>query len=559
MEISANNYKKYLSPDLIKKASKCNVRECDEIGPGQFQAYVDENKQSFDVNITMDNKEVLTYHDCDCGCEATTIFCQHKLALLLSIVGNKKEKRSPGRSKKSDQLDVLLRDINIDELKAWIKGLLEKNKDLELSFIHQFSNKRESHSPDDLKRLTLDAVKAVIKSRKKAETAEVKKIVDLWTEIHDPFIDRFCADPADELAFLRLNAIINTCEEVTTKINPSGNRLNKYLESQLLKVIVALNTLEKGNIWKTALEYFVNQINKNIKLVTSSYLTLLVDTLNTPANKEGILLIDQLMQGFISADLAKSSHVHVYTEALFRIVVNSGLFEKYYQHFRPITFNNEYNKTLITLLIQDGHLRLAEKYCTEQIESNYREEYDILYMQLLKSIYVIEKNDDRLTRILMDLFPVTYDFDDYLFVMDKLKNEEEKKKWRSKLLSRARHTTNNPDAVNFVFKLADAEKSYKKMIGYINEYVGYSLIVEYAEKMILSDKQGFLQALFRKVDNWYSMDEDDAVDVIPVLFDILKKHYSMSEIEAYIKAVRSEWMYGSNLLITYITEVKKIK
>jgi len=76
----------------------------------------------------------------------------------------------------------------------------------------------------------------------------------------------------------------------------------------------------------------------------------------------------------------------------------------------------------------------------EQIKSNYRDEYNVPYLKSLKEIYVIEKDDENLAKVLSVLFPYTFEFDDYLFIVNSL-SEEERKKWRTKILSRARNAS----------------------------------------------------------------------------------------------------------------------
>lgn len=88
MELSLKNYTTILPKELLKNAAKNMVRECDEIEKGQFQAYVDEEKTSFDISLTINSKGEITEHDCECN--SKTMFCRHKAALLLWIVKGKK-------------------------------------------------------------------------------------------------------------------------------------------------------------------------------------------------------------------------------------------------------------------------------------------------------------------------------------------------------------------------------------------------------------------------------------------------------------------------------------
>ena len=83
MEINYTNLAKSLGKELIKAASKCKVRECDETEPGQFIAYVDEGNDTFDVSVGADADHNFIEPRCDC--KSTRKICQHKAALMLFV------------------------------------------------------------------------------------------------------------------------------------------------------------------------------------------------------------------------------------------------------------------------------------------------------------------------------------------------------------------------------------------------------------------------------------------------------------------------------------------
>jgi hypothetical protein len=68
--------------------------------------------------------------------------------------------------------------------------------------------------------------------------------------------------------------------------------------------------------------------------------------------------------------------------------------------------------------------------------------------------------------VLAQLFPYTFLFEDYIYITARMTDEEEKKKRRTKMLTRARHMSgyNNGAAIRFCFALANHEKKYAKMI-----------------------------------------------------------------------------------------------
>jgi hypothetical protein len=63
MELSLENHKTVLPKELLKKAEKNKVRECDETARGHFIAYVDEGSESFDVSLNiLPNKVIVPIH-----------------------------------------------------------------------------------------------------------------------------------------------------------------------------------------------------------------------------------------------------------------------------------------------------------------------------------------------------------------------------------------------------------------------------------------------------------------------------------------------------------------
>lgn len=159
MNLSQKNYKQVLPKELVKQAEKSNVRECDETGKGIFQAYVDEKESSFDVSIVINNEGEVTEHRCDC--KGRIGFCRHKVALLLFLEkGGQGGGQKIKRNKKASPFETLLEEVDAERLKGWVKSLLVKNKELELAFMHQFSEQQKQYTPADVKQLTLNAVKA---------------------------------------------------------------------------------------------------------------------------------------------------------------------------------------------------------------------------------------------------------------------------------------------------------------------------------------------------------------------------------------------------------------
>ncbi|PUZ30022.1 hypothetical protein GA0116948_1017 [Chitinophaga costaii] len=551
MELSLNNVKTVLPKAIITKAGKCTVRECDELEKGHFQAYVDEQAESFDVSITLGDKNIVTAHSCDCKRKQPV--CHHKVALLLHL---KKGSSLPSSSqkKKTLQLESLVDQVGVDELRAWIKTLLGKNKDLELAFVHQFTQQQKEHTPADIKQLTQAAVKAVLKNRKKADTSEVKKIVELWIDIHASFVAQYRAHLTDETLFLLFNAIIAAVEDTQGEIITTSNRFDKYLEKQFADLITALDALQDDEAWHTATSYFTNHTIYQQYGLRKSYLFFHEKLLLQASAARKQWHVKALLKQYTNMNLHKYYNGEAYTEMLLNMTMNTGLFNTCYSRFKPIYYNNKYNLQLITGLIDLGQLPLAEQYCEQQIKVNVKEEYSIPYLELLRDIYRQEKNDPKLATVLMTLFPLTYNFEDYLFINAQLPDEEQRKNWRSKILARARKATYNQHAVAFAFRLMEEEQKHKKMIDYLDSYCSYQLIAQYAEKMILADKQAFLRQLLIRSD-LMDVDYEDEFENIQACVAILHKHYTTSILKAAINATTSRHVYFNNLLVKYILEL----
>lgn len=176
------------------------------------------------------------------------------------------------------------------------------------------------------------------------------------------------------------------------------------------------------------------------------------------------MLIDELAKLHTACSSRDVINRHQYSKVPFGIMEEYELMTKYVTIFKPITFDNKFNIKLLRILIDNGETKIAKQYCEKQILGNYREEYNVPYLEFLKEIYALEKDEANLEKVLSALFPYTYHFEDFLYIYDRINDVEEKKKWRTKILSRARNASNNYNnaATAFAFKLMNHEKRYSK-------------------------------------------------------------------------------------------------
>jgi len=557
MALTFKNYTTVLPKDLMLLAKKNKVRECDEAEKGHFVAYVDEGSESFDVSLTVKAANEITAHTCDC--DSNTGFCRHKTALLMHVAAGKKTRAAVKIKKKDSKTEALLEEAGLNELKDWVRGLIEKNKDIELSFIHHFAVK-EQLTPAEVTKITNDAIKAVVGNKKTIDPTQLKKLIGLWTEMHAPVIVHYEGNPTEERSFLNFHTMLDTFIAFQSRAETTSNRIPKFIEGILQKALESVSNLYSEEAWDKAISYFINHIPDGINQVRLHYLVHLKNIIDLSSDDRKIKIIDLLAKQFGKCNPDSMINGTLYNKFIFAITEEHGLFAKYYNLFKPIRFDNEYNQQLIGMLIENNHLAVAKKYCEEQIKSNFREEYSIPYLKSLKEIYIIEKDDENLAKILSVLFPYTFNFDDYLFISDSLA-EDERKKWRTKILSRARNASRsvNSPAMAFCFKLANYEKSYKKMIEYINSYTPYTLILEYFEPMFGADKTKLLETIINKSDDYgfglYVSAQNDS-DCFSDLFTLSVKHYGADYLRAVIKSAEknNRYYYRPSRFLVYMKE-----
>jgi len=554
MALTLKNYATTLPSDLILQAKKNKVRECDETEKGHFISYVDDGDESFDVSLTVRTGNEIIMHTCECNSKGS--FCRHKVALIIHVAEEKKPKEIVKVKKNENKVDALLDDIDPDGLKEWVKGLISKNKDIELSFINYFSAKKQL-TPAEVAKIVTDAVKAVAGNKRAIDLTQLKKIVELWSEMLGPVAEDYHAGVTNEKSFLNFHTMLEACIDFQFKVDSGSNKISKFIDEFLQKSVEAVSNLQVEEAWDKAISYFINHVPDGLNRVRMHYLLHLKNIISISSEERQIKIINWLAKQFEKSKPDTLMNGTFYCKFIFEIAKDYSLFPEYSNLFKPIRFDNEYNQTLITLLIENKNLDLAKKYCNEQIQYNYRQEYNILYLKLLKEIHLIEKDDEALALLLPVLVPFTFDFDDYLFVKERLTGEE-RKKWQTKMLAKSRGVSSpyKKAATVFFFKLADTEKTYRKMIDYIDSDTPYSIILQYFESMVLTDKNRLLEAILRKTEDygWNRGRENDEA-YFPELFELFVRYYQADYLKMVISsAEKGRFYFRPNDLIVYIKQ-----
>jgi hypothetical protein len=548
MEISLSNYKTVLPKALLSKAEKLLVRECDEIEKGHFVAYVDEGEESYDVALTLNNKGIVVTHSCDC--KKGSSFCIHQAALLLQLAKGKQAKVVSKVKTKVNKAEALLEAAGEHELKAWLRELLARNKDIELAFVHHFSAKQHEYTPEEAAQITKDAIKAVVKNKRTIEISELKRIVDLWTGIHAPIVQQYQAAAAEEAVFNNLHAVVKSCMEFNGKTNNTSTKIPKYIEGLLLQCTECLNNLHDETAWAKGTGYFINQLKDDFGNVAMHYLVHLNSLCLISNQQRKASLIERLVACYGKTNPDRMYNGGVYTKMIFTVVQENGLFQQYQQIFKPIQFDNTYNLLLIKLLIDEGNFATAETFCTQQINSNFRDVYNIPYLESLKDIYTRQQKKGNLSKTLSLLLPHTFDFSDFLYISNNMPDGEEKKTWRTRILTRARNaSSSNLKALLFCFQLMDHENKFLKMIEYIDSHTPYTTVLQYFNKMAGADKAKLLAAVIQKGRsyNWsFSQHRNGEEACFPELLSVMIQCYTADYLKAALLKQKQAASYYSS-------------
>ena len=554
-KITLGNYSSLFSTDLQKKAKATKVRECDEVDKNCFVAYVDDGTETFDVTIKIGKGKVVEKHDCDCG--GTIPFCKHKIALLQHIEADPKPEKKVKKVAKLSPTALLLESADTEKLKLWVLELIKKNKDIELSFVHHFSEEKKKYTPEEIWAISLEAVKAVIGRRKNIESGEVKKIVDVWTTIHSPIIDDYLADVSDKSAFVNFNAIIDIVLSQQMGYAVSSNKFMKYIESLLLKIIEPINKVVYEPSWELAVGHFNKKIFSGDREIKKLYLTFLTSLLTISSDERKAKLSFAMLEQFKIYVSGEKYQLVDYNLTMLSIAESNDLFSQYHTFFKPLYFQNDYNIKLINILIEHDYYELAEQFCKEQINNNSNNKFDYSYFILLKKIYTSTMDDKKLAYVYSVMFNLTYDFNEYNFILEHIQGEENKKKWMKSVRHNALMDakSNNKKAMNFYFELLNSEKEFKKMLDTLTNFRSYELILKFFEPMYQANKKSFLEAIIMKSYS-YSFSggkyKGEKEETLEELLQKVIKFYSLEYITTLFEYSNKTNLYGyENPFLTY--------
>ncbi|TCD07615.1 hypothetical protein EZ449_13840 [Pedobacter frigidisoli] len=555
-EITSKNFKTKLDSELIKKSQRCTVRECDEVNPSHFESYVDELDKSYDVRIQLEKGTVIISN---CECISPLPFCQHKIALLAFIARGTKPAPKITATKKIDPVKQALEQADPEKIRDWILRTLKKNKDLSIAFMNEFSDKSENYTPEEIIALTHNAVMAVTGKRRKAEVFEVKKIIDLWTELHKPILDQYFAEPANEDYFKKVHVLIDTVVEYKYRIQTNSKRFETYFKQILTQIEeIILNIRDDDTCTKClsllSKEFFLDGYGG----IRREYTNIFVNIFNSSSAQMRARIVGITAEVYQARKDERVTDSKELLQLLLHMVVINKNFPEYKDVFRPLRHALVYNIRLIDSLIELGELNTAETYCIEQIDQNTDSTYDKDYISRLKQIYTQTKDDKKLIGVLSRELLYKPNFDNYILVRSNTEPDAQFKKWRNQVLANARQLAGfYKNAADFSLALRNSEKDFNGLLAYLDENADYDSIALYSKQLILYSAEAFIKKLITKIDsdrdNRLNMDNPAMLDeILERVYQIAALKYGVENLMLIVKAREKVYGTWANLFVKYV-------
>ncbi len=493
--LNLKTFTKNILVNKLKQSSKIVIRDVDEEPKNKFVAYADDKNESYDVTIEIDDNDDVLENDCDCEIKG---LCIHRIALMVYL-SERKVKPKQVRAKKQTPIEILIQNLDANVLKNWVSDLLKKNKDLEFLFTTEFSLNTEEFTKQKVKTLIENSIKSVIKTRKKIESNELKKITDLLDVTLKPVLEYCMFDLSDKEKLEIIFSIFDELVAFDRKIYSSSIKMQRFIEKISKQIVESIsNNNDDVRYQKIADLHFEMILNENISSINSinfNHIQLLYE--KNSENEFRKKYFAQNVKTFVDKLHSKKVKFDVQiTYFALEVLFENDLFESSIGCFQAVRYENEYNLSLIDKLISLNKIAEAEKMALAQIASNYYVDYNFPYWTRLKSIYKSQNNPINLVKILIDTVGIDMNFDDFLTIKKHLP-EADFKKFKSNLMGRTKNKFSSyDDAPQFYFKMLNEDKNYKKMIDSISEYTDYDVVFEYRTALFNENKVELMLKIF---------------------------------------------------------------
>ncbi len=529
-----------------KKAEKLPLREVEETDKGQWVAFADDGPESYDVQVTIE-KGMIIAHSCDCGKMDAQGFCLHQLALLMQLSAKKTKTAKPvtKRKVKEDPLTTMLNQVDTDDLKLWLKEVLHQQKDLAIAFTNRFAPKPVDYITEDIQKITDSVVRSVVKNKRKIDQSELKKIILLWKEVHEPVISHYLSNIASVDKIELLATLLLSIEKWNLSFNINSTKVDTYIKDVFAQLIQPLYDIEQEGVWEEILSGFFKQGFNGMNAAGTTWLTFLSSLVKFETRPSRVdFMLDRFKEQYVKIKAKKGTFLTEYfTQLVYTTFKNAGRTKDCIEWMQPILYNNDFNLELIDALLMYGNDFEAETVCRTIIKSNHQVEYNIPYLKRLASLYKKEPMQKaKLYPVLLELLPYSGTIEDYLIIKNEFyrNKEEDLKKWRTRILNKldSNHRSTN-EQTNLYFDILHHEGKLSKMLDRIRNAHTVQLALKYFDVLFAYNKILFLEAITRISSGYFRSDKDE--EFFPLLAEKIRKHYTDYEIKNVVLKKENYW------------------
>lgn len=554
------SYSQHLPAALLTKANKLTVRECDEEEKGRYIAYVDEDDLTRDVSLTINGQGEITDYSCDC--QISGKMCIHTAALIMHVADKKKGPKRRGRKAAKPPFESALEEVTDIDLRSWLLEILHKNKDLQLNFLSRFTKSARTYTPEAVIALTLQGRKAIIKSKKKADGSELKRMIALLEELHAPVIESYLADPTSASRYEAFYSIIQSVGMNLLDVYATAARVDQFIGFVTGKLFDVLKITQDEKVWKTSTGFLIGSIERELTILAHMMLDRVYNFFLELSADRKTDLARQLLEKYTKVKSFRDKSEYKSRTLIIKMADISKIFKDYAFAFPPLTYENEYNTALVMALINAEMYDEAEELCHEQMEKNVESKYDLPYNLLLRELYRKSEDEIMYSIISKDLFAHTFDYDDYLLFLKEEEDDASKQETREIAIENAREGIfdNNIKANEFLYRLLEAEGDVQEMIRqYATLPNCYPEWYRAFQKMYEQNPDGLLKGLLNKRDNsdfgttkpW----REQQYKAIILIRNLIIDHYDEKIWKAALTAAKKYPNIAySNKLFLYMTE-----
>jgi hypothetical protein len=391
-----------------------------------------------------------------------------------------------------------------------------------------------------------------VKNKRKIDLSELKKVVALWQQVHQPVMNQVLTALHDSEHFTNFRTLVDSCLDYHRNLRLNSKKISSYVQQLVKSASGSLLTLEDEGLWNRVVNLFLENAYLRLGEAGIYFMNQLIERIPEMPDPRQSAAIRLTMDSF-KRNRKKNGAVTALTLLHFKMTCDLGYFEEYNSDFEPVSWQNDYNLDLIRRLIALGMTERAERYCIQQIRGNYRDEYNVPYQILLRNMYRQEGKTSKYLEVASQLLSHFFIYEDFVAISNSFSNENEKLKWRKKVRDHAVNLSNrgNGNANAFLFTDAEAEGKFSQMSRYIKNCTPLETILHYFEKMADPNSDELLMAVFERTEYESDFFEDELIheeerDLFPQLIEAMRTHYPKKKVLSAARRYETHRFYGQN-------------